>query len=137
METNANQQFEINNGLLGMNKYVLIKLIVLHNKQNENTYTKELKKADEERNEQLEDFNDIVSTKYENLQNWGKNMRNKLIKKRHEEIKNKIKELEKEHDNTYKLMDDIFNNQITVKHLFGISQELINYKKHYYYIENI
>jgi hypothetical protein len=137
METNANQQLEINNGLLGLNKYVLIKLIVLHNKQNENKYVEELKKTDEERNKQIEDFNDSISIKYNNLQNWGKNMRKQLIKERNNETKTKLKELEKEHDNTYKLLGNIFNNQITVKHLFGISQELTNYKKHYYYIENI
>jgi hypothetical protein len=86
MEANANQQFEINNGLLGLNKYVLIKLIILHNKQNVNTYTKELEKADEERNKQIDDFNNSYSLKLENLQKWGKNMRKQLTNERSDEI---------------------------------------------------
>jgi hypothetical protein len=63
-------------------------------------------------------------------------MRKQLIDERKNETETKLKEYNKERNNTYNLLPNIFNNQITIKHLFGISQELSNYKKHYYYIEN-
>ncbi|MDR0831396.1 MAG: hypothetical protein LBM99_00690 [Bacillales bacterium] len=120
------EKYEINNGLLGMGKFVIVKLLVIHSKQNIKTWIEDITWLNSIENLQLKIVRESTKTNccLSSMINTVKGIK-------------KIRIIKKRLTAMYNLIGEIFNKQITIKHLFAVSQELQNYRFHYYYVENI
>jgi hypothetical protein len=116
--------YEITNGLLGMKKYVILKLIIIHNNQMLyetervmislcNSFYKETQNRK------------IMTTCLKPLSSFEIHRNKENFKKKHK------KYYEKYCGNIY-----ICNNILTVKHISAISQELLCLENHCYYKNN-
>jgi hypothetical protein len=124
IEQYSKPNYEVINGLLGMKKYVILKLIIIHNNNTLYKFEKVIKAMLKSYKGQIEKHK--INTNYRKPRSSFEIHRTKEILKT-----NQIGHYEKYCENIY-----IYNNILTIKHLFAISQELLCLKNHCYYKNN-